>query len=105
MKKISFGVLVCLLSATASFGQINNATLTGTVVDASGAVLPGVMITATNNATGVVSTALSNEAGAYTIQSLISGTYTVTGELSGFQKQTYANTVVGNGITIRLNFT
>ena len=104
MRKISFGILVCLLSATASFAQINNATVTGTVADASGAVLPGVSITATNNATGVVSTAISNEAGAYNIQSLIPGTYTISGELPGFQKQNYQNIVLGNAVTVRLNF-
>src|SRR5215471_15740764 len=104
MKKICFGIFVCLFSATASFGQINNATVTGTVADASGAVLPGVSITATNNATSVVSTAVSNEAGAYNIQSLIPGTYTVSGELPGFQKYNYQNVVLGNAVTVRLNF-
>src|SRR5262249_57762374 len=84
MKKITFWTLVWCLAATASFGQINNATLTGTVSDASGAVLPGVSITATNNATGVVSTVVSNEAGAYNIQSELPGTYTVTADLQGF---------------------
>src|SRR5262245_3993972 len=104
MKRLSFAAFVCLLAATASFGQINNATLTGTVGDATGAILPGVSITATNTATGVVATALSNEAGAYTIQSLIPGTYTLSGELPGFQKQTYENVLLGNAITVRLNF-
>src|SRR5262245_41154995 len=105
MKRLSFAAFVCLLAATASFGQINNATLTGTVGDATGAILPGVSITATNTATGVVATALSNEAGAYTIQSLIPGTYTISGELPGFQKQTYQNVALGNAVTVRLNFT
>src|SRR5262249_23651722 len=105
MKKITFWTLVWCLAATASFGQINNATLTGTVSDASGAVLPGVSITATNNATGVVSTVVSNEAGAYNIQSLLPGAYTVSAELPGFQKQNYQNVALGNAVTVRLNFT
>src|SRR5213075_955917 len=96
-------VLTCLLGSIA-FGQVNNATLKGTATDASGAVLPGVSVTATNTATGVVTTVLTNEAGAYTIQSLRPGTYTVSGELPGFQKQTYANTALGNAVTVRLNF-
>src|SRR5258706_11887723 len=104
MKKIFLFALLFCVCATTVYGQAVNATLTGTVVDSSGAVLPGVTITATNNATGVASTILTNEAGAYTIQSLIQGTYTVTADLSGFQKQTYTNTVLGNGITVRLNF-
>jgi hypothetical protein len=84
---------------------LNNATLTGTVADATKAVLPGVTITATNTATGVSATNVSNEAGAYTIQSLIPGPYTVTAELPGFQKETYANVQLGNAVTVRLNFT
>src|SRR5215510_11894446 len=104
MKRLTFGTLVCVFMATVSLAQINNATLTGTVADATGAVLPGVSITATNTATGVVTTAVSNEAGAYNIQSLIPGTYTLSGELPGFQKQTYENVLLGNAVTVRLNF-
>jgi len=104
MKKLIFWTFVYSLLVTASFGQVNNATLTGTVADATGAVLPGVTITATNNATGVVTTVLTNEAGAYNIQSLLPGTYTVSAELPGFQKQTYTATQLGNATTVRLNF-
>src|SRR4030095_5665809 len=67
--------------------------------------LPGVMVTATNNATSVVSSVITNEAGAYTILSLLPGTYTVSAELPGFQKQTYSNSALGNATTVRLNFT
>src|SRR5439155_27155634 len=56
MKNILSLMVVLCLFATTSFGQANNGTLTGTVADATGAVLPSVTITATNNATGVVST-------------------------------------------------
>src|SRR5215471_9600204 len=105
MKKIFLLILVsCLLSAPA-FAQLNNATLTGTVADATKAVLPGVTITATNSATGVALTNVSNEAGAYSIQSLLPGTYTITAELPGFQKESYTNVQLGNGVTVRLNFT
>jgi Carboxypeptidase regulatory-like domain len=104
MKKNVYWTLVFCLLATASFAQINNATLSGTVADATGAVLPGVSVIATNNATGVVTTAFSNEAGAYNIPSLLPGTYTISGELPGFQKQTYQNVALGNAVTVRLNF-
>src|SRR5262245_25399937 len=104
MRKLISGILLSCICVAAAFGQVTNSTLTGTIVDASGAILPGVTVTATNNATGVASTNVSNEAGAYTIQALIPGTYTVSGELPGFQKQTYANVVLGNGLTVRLNF-
>ena len=103
MKKAIFWILVPCLVATA-FGQANNATLTGTVADSTGAVLPGVAITAANTATGVVTTSLTNEAGAYTIPSLLPGTYTVSAELPGFQKQNYDKVELGNAVSVRLNF-
>src|SRR2546426_5062830 len=103
MKKILYTLFLCLLSATA-FAQINNATLTGTISDATKAVLPGVMVTATNNATGLAVSNVTNEAGAYTILSLLPGTYTISAELPGFQKETYSNVQLGNAVTVRLNF-
>src|SRR5262245_46140035 len=91
------------LSAPA-FGQSTYATVSGTVADASGAVLPGVSVTAANNATGVVTSVVSNEAGAYNIASLLPGTYTVSAELPGFQKATFTEVVLGNREQVRLNF-
>ena len=104
MKKVILGLSVCLLLVTSSFGQVNNATLTGTATDATGAVLPGVTITATNNATNVAATTVTNEAGAYTILSLLPGVYTVSAELPGFQKRNYEKVELGNAVTVRLNF-
>ena len=52
------------------FAQTSNATLGGTVSDATGALIPGVSVTATNVATGIVTTVLTNEAGAYQFASL-----------------------------------
>jgi hypothetical protein len=105
MRKIGFCIFGLCLAATTALGQISNATLTGTVTDSTKAVLPGVTVSATNNGTGVVVTDVSNEAGAYTIVGLIPGTYTVSADLPGFRKETYTNAELGNGVTIRLNFT
>jgi hypothetical protein len=78
--------------------------VSGTVADSSGAVLPGVSVTATNNATAVATTVVTNEAGAYNAPGLIPGTYTVSAELPGFQKATYTNVQLGNADKVRLNF-
>src|SRR5262245_2277933 len=86
-------------------GQSTYATVSGTVADDSGAVLPGVSVTATNNATGVVANVITNEAGAYNVTSLLPGVYTVSAELPGFQKRTYTNVQLGNAERVRLNFT
>ena len=79
--------LLCLVLSAYTFGQTSNATLGGTVSDSTGALIPGVAITATNIATGIVNTVLTNEAGAYQFASLQTGTYKVSAELSGFQTQ------------------
>ncbi len=102
--KFTLLVMLCLF-ATVSFAQVNNATLTGTTSDSSGAVVPGVSIRVTNTGTGVISSAVTNESGAYNILGLIPGTYTVSAELPGFQKQTVSDVTLGNAVTVRMNFT
>jgi hypothetical protein len=97
--------LLCMTLPIAALAQSSNANLSGTVTDAGKAFIPGVTITATNTATGVVSTAISNETGTYTIPSLLPGNYKVSAELPGFQTQTFTNVQFGNAAQLRLNFT
>ncbi len=61
-------------------------TLLGIVSDSTGAVIPAVDIRATNAETGVTATAQTNASGRYTLPYLLSGTYTVTAELTGFKR-------------------
>ena len=61
------------------------ATLSGTVTDSSGAVLPGVTISAKHLATGVVTTSITNSQGAFTIAGLAVGLYEVSSSLEGFK--------------------
>src|SRR5215813_12684925 len=98
-------LIVCLLFATASFAQEGiNATLSGSVSDPTGALIPGVEVTAKNTATGVVSTAITNETGTYRFPSLQPGSYEVGASLAGFQPQTYRLSL-GTSQQIRQNFT
>jgi len=105
MRKSFFAIIVVLfcVSGMQAFGQVSNATVSGTIEDPSRAVLPGVTITATNTATGVSTTAVSNEAGTYNLPSLLPGPYKVSADLPGFQMKTYEVTL-GNAQTVRLNF-
>ena len=98
-------VLLCLFQSTPTYTQTSNATVGGTVSDSTGAVVPGVAITATNVATGIMSSAITNEAGAYQFASLQTGIYTLSTELPGFQTQTYNNVTLGVSQQVRLNFT
>jgi hypothetical protein len=109
MRKILIaGMLLCLILSTLSantFAQTSNATLGGTVSDATGALIPGVTITASNTQTGIVTTVVSNEAGAYQFASLQPVSYRVTAELPGFQTQAYNEVALGLSQQVRLNFT
>src|SRR6516165_11469980 len=79
-----------LLAAQSGYSQVN-AGLSGTVSDASGALIPGVEVTAKNVRTGITETRLTNEAGSFVFPSLQPGSYTLSAALSGFQPSTYNN--------------
>ena len=107
MKNLSLIVIVLLCAAlsTPTFAQSTYARVSGTIGDPSGALLPGVTVTATNNATGVVTTVVSNEAGAYNFPSLLPGIYKVSAELPSFQTRAFTDVRLGNADQVRLNFT
>src|SRR6266850_136122 len=98
-------VVLLLVLSTHIFAQTSNATLGGTVSDATNALIPGVSITATNTGTGIVTTVVSNDAGAYQFASLQTGTYKVSAELPGFRTQSYNDVTLGISQQVRLNFT
>src|SRR3989442_2378113 len=105
MRKLLLATVTCLFLSTHTFAQPGNGKLGRTVEDATGALIPGVSIMATNTGTGIVNAALTNDAGAYQFASLQTGTYTVTAELPGFQTQTRNGVALGVSQQVRLNFT
>src|SRR5438128_6508821 len=80
----------CLLSLIAgpALAQSTFATLTGTVLDSSGAVLPGVTVTVTNTRTQSTRTVVTDEVGNYQVPNLDAGEYRIVTALSGFAEQT-----------------
>ena len=101
---VAAAMLLSIALYTPVFGQSVYSTMSGTIEDATKALIPGVTVTATNTGTGVVSTAISNEAGVYNFPSLLPGTYKLTAELPGFQTESYTNVQLGNAQQLRLNF-
>ena len=87
-------MIVILLGGHPASAQVSTATIAGVVQDASGAVIPGVSITAKNVETGVTRTATTDEGGRYTVPELTLGDYEVEAQLPGFQ------TEVRSGITL-----
>lgn len=81
------------------------AELSGTVSGSpSGALFPGVAITATNTQTGIINTSVTNSAGEYRFSVLSPGTYTVKAELPGFQTRSFGPVPLGASQRVRLNF-
>ena len=83
------GILLAL-SPAAARAQTGTASITGLVTDETGGALPGVTITATNQATNVQHVAVTNEAGSYTITPVTIGSYVIKAELAGFRTSTTA---------------
>src|SRR5438046_836205 len=100
----AIAALLCLLLSLNGFSQASEATVGGTVADATGALIPGVTVTATNTGTGIVSTSISNEAGAYNFPALQPGNYKVSAELPGFKTQTFTDVQLGGAQQVRMNF-
>jgi len=84
------------VSAQALYG-----TITGTVTDDSGAAIPGATVTVLNENTGLEISAVSDEAGAYTVRNLQPGTYTVKASLQGFKEFVQTGLPVGQNETSR----
>src|SRR6267142_3440468 len=79
-----FGVqLICVLTCPLVWAQ-STAQLSGTVSDPSGAVLPGVEVTATQTGTGLTRSVVTNETGSYSVTSLPVGPYKLEAALPGF---------------------
>ncbi len=80
-----------------------NAELSGTVKDPTGAVVPNATITLINTATGDVRTSTSNGAGLYDFSALRIGTYTLKVEAQGFSKYEKTGIVMNVAATVQEN--
>src|SRR5688500_14857221 len=105
MKRFSTAAILLLILLLSTQAYAQNATVGGTVSDATGALIPGVEVTARNTGTGIVNTTITNESGTYNFANLQTGTYEINAALSGFQTSVYNNVVLGVAQQVRLNFT
>ena len=80
------GALLALAVAPA-LAQINSGSMSGTIADSSGAVIPNAKVTATEAQTGTVYNTVANSAGIYTLPSLLPGTYNVIVTAPSFQEE------------------
>jgi hypothetical protein len=91
------------LIPTSAAAQAVTGTIFGTITDTSGAAVPGVTVTLTHTATGLVRVVTTTADGDYTAPLLPTGVYTVVAELSGFRTVTVGKVIVGVAQRIRVN--
>ena len=93
---VAFGV------STFSFAQVGGG-LSGSVKDATGAVIPGVSVTATNTVVGTMFSAVTDGQGFYSFPKLPVGKYDVTLQIDGFtpQKRTGIQVDADSALQIR----
>jgi hypothetical protein len=88
-------LLLCALPA-AAFAQQETATISGTITDATGAIVPNAVVIVTNVQTGISVRTEATEAGTYVVPSLRPGDYSIAVERKGFQK------TVRTGVTLQV---
>ena len=97
-----FVLLVLLSCTTALHAQVSGGTITGTVTDASGSVIPQAKVNVTNRDTGVSRTSVTNSQGFYTSPNLVPGRYQIQAEATGFGSRG-ANITVTVGDDLKLD--
>src|SRR5436190_11846464 len=100
MKHISMTLFIALLGSTMTCASVwaqATAQISGTVRDQSGAVLPGVEVTAAQTETSIARIAVTNETGSFVLPNLPLGPYRVEAALTGFR------TFVQTGIVLQVN--
>jgi len=101
-----FAVLLCAWAVSSTLvGQVISGDMVGTITDASGAAVPNVTVTATNDGTGVRTTVAGNAAGEYRFTNLLAGTYTLSATAAGFATTTLRNVAVVLNTTATQNMT
>src|SRR5437667_12137815 len=93
-----------VLASAPAWGQATSGEITGKVADASGAVIPGVEVSATNTATGTSRTVVTSAAGIYRIPLLPPATYAVKAALTGFKTALRDGVKVTVGEVIHVDF-
>ncbi len=96
------GMVLAFLLQTAAWAQ-STGSITGTVTDKSGAVIPGATVVVTNKQTGTSRSVPTDKAGTYAVPSLQPGTYSVKVSESGMQVTTIDNVVLSVSSTVPVN--
>ncbi|MGD0009044.1 MAG: carboxypeptidase-like regulatory domain-containing protein [Terriglobia bacterium] len=96
---------ICFLIARPAPAQTFFASLSGTVVDSSGAVIPGVEVTIKNSNSGTTRIVKTNQDGYFSVTEVPAGTYEVSTSLKGFDKWVGTGIVLNGGDSRTMNIT
>ncbi|HUV70686.1 MAG TPA: TonB-dependent receptor [Terracidiphilus sp.] len=94
LRRALFGLLVAAFAATGAFAQLSTASLSGTIADPTGAVVPGASITLTQTETNFTRKSVSKNDGSYHEEFLPIGPYKVTVSAPGFKSLTRSGVVL-----------
>jgi hypothetical protein len=103
LSRLSLFSFAVLLLAVPALAQFDTAQVSGTVQDASGAVLPGVDVVLVATATGLERRAVTNESGVYTFPNVTVGDYRINATLDGFKPIARTGVRVNAGLNIRVD--
>ena len=104
MKRLILALVLWIVSTGMATAQFETGSITGTVRDSSGGVLPGVTVTLLNKGTGVQQSAVTNAAGTFEFFTLRVGDYQVRGELEGFSPAVIDDIRLAIGARARADF-
>jgi hypothetical protein len=102
LRLIAILSFILLLIAVPSYAQFDTGTITGSVTDPSGAVIPGATITVKNNGTSVERSLQADSGGNFVASALPSGSYVVSAKAGGFSPATTKEIVLNVGATVNV---
>ncbi len=97
--------LLLVISSPAAFAQYDTGSLVGTIRDSSGAAVPNITVTVTNDATGVASVVKTNDSGDYEVPSLRVGVYTISASATGYSIAEAKSITLSVGARERIDLT
>src|ERR1700735_5662621 len=92
-----------VLFSVGAWSQTQLATVSGTIADPTGAVIPGVSVTIVNQGTGLTRRALTDTAGEYRFAGLPTGNYSLRMEKTEFQSQVREGVELNSAVEVRVN--
>lgn len=105
LKCLLYVALILLGTMSLAYGQDTNATLSGAVSDPSGAAIPGVKLTLTNESTAFQTTLVTNESGEYNFANVSPGKYDLAATATGFKSVTQKGIELASTQQARVNVT